>query len=120
MHLPKFLPDREIQHPAQLLAVGPYRSRIVPDFQPGPELTAARDSAFGRLRAKVGRLAPAGQLTDRTVPEAAIQFQALCEGLGNQELRGADLRLLPEGDEEHTWRSAFTTLVRGFGAPTSA
>lgn len=91
--------------------------RIVPDFEPGPELTAARDSAFGRLRAKVERLAAAGQLTDRSVPEAAIQFQALCEGLGNQELRGANLRLLPEGDEEHTWRSAFTTLVRGFDVP---
>jgi hypothetical protein len=91
--------------------------RIVPDFRPGPELTAARDSAFRRLRAKVERLATAGQLVDRTVPEAAIQFQAFCEGLGNQELRGADLRLLPEGDEERAWRAAFTTLVRGFSAP---
>lgn len=91
--------------------------RIVPGFEPGPELAAARDSAFRRLQAKVERLATAGQLADRTVPEAAIAFQALCEGLGNQELRGADLRLLPEGGEEQTWRSTFTTLVRGFSRP---
>lgn len=94
--------------------------RIVPDFQPGPELSAARDSAFRRLQAKIERLARADQLVDRTVPEAAIQFQALCEGLGNQELRGANLRLLPEGDEEHTWRADFTTLVRGLSAPIGA
>ena len=38
----------------------------------------------------------------------------MMEGLGNAELRGAVLRLLPEGNEEETWRNGLTTLVRGF------
>jgi AcrR family transcriptional regulator len=88
--------------------------RLVPDFAPGPELIEARRTSYERLAAKITRLEEAGQLGGRTVAQALVQFQALCEGFGNAELRGDTLPLLPPGQEEHAWRSAFTTLVRGF------
>ncbi|MFP5304701.1 MAG: hypothetical protein ACLGI7_02605, partial [Gammaproteobacteria bacterium] len=47
--------------------------------------------------------------------EAASAFQALCEGLGNHELRGHTLPILAAGSEEAMWRSAVAALVRGFG-----
>lgn len=87
--------------------------RIVPGFQPGPELIAARQSSYRRLVAKVARLEPAGMLAGRTAEEATLQFQALCDGLGNFELRGATLPMLPDGAAEDAWRAAFTTLVIG-------
>lgn len=102
-----------IEHPAL------YRiafQRIVPGLAAGPELTAARERAFSRLLAKVQRLADAGLIRSRTVREAAVEFNAMLEGLANAELRGAILRILPEGREEETWRNALTTVIRGFTA----
>jgi hypothetical protein len=49
------------------------------------------------------------------VLEAAVEFNAMLEGLANAELRGAVFRNLPEGSEEVAWRNALTTVVRGFG-----
>jgi AcrR family transcriptional regulator len=87
--------------------------RVVPGMQAGPELTAARTRALGRLEAKVRRLQDAGMLGTTSVRQAVIDFNAMCEGLGNAELRGAILPILPSGQEEHTWREALRTLVRG-------
>jgi AcrR family transcriptional regulator len=88
--------------------------RVVSDFNPGPELVAAREVAFPKLIAKVRRLETAGLLGDKPLMEAVVEFQAMCEGLGNHELRDTTMRILPEGREEKAWRAAFTTLVRGF------
>jgi hypothetical protein len=88
--------------------------RIVPGFRAGPEVTAARERAWARLNAKVQRLEDAGLLDQRSVPEAAVEFNAMVEGLANAELRGQPLRVLPEGAEEATWRNALTTVTRGF------
>jgi AcrR family transcriptional regulator len=90
--------------------------RVVPGLDAGPALTATRQKAWGQLTAKVARLKRAGLLGDKPVDEAAVEFIAMCEGLGNAELRGAVLRLLPEGSEEDAWRNALTTVVRGFAA----
>ena len=89
--------------------------RIVPGLDAGPELTAARQRAWNQLVAKVDRLEAAGLLGGKPVLEAAVEFNAMLEGLANAELRGAVLRLLPEGNEEQAWRSALATVVRGFG-----
>jgi AcrR family transcriptional regulator len=100
-----------LEHPAL------YRiafQRVVPGLDGGPELVATRQRTWEQLLAKVGRLEAAGLLRDKPVPEAAVEFIAMLEGLANAELRGAVLRLLPEGDEERAWRNALTTLVRGF------
>jgi AcrR family transcriptional regulator len=88
--------------------------RVVPGLEAGPELTAARQRAWEQLVGKVTRLGEAGLLGDTPPAEAALRFNAMMEGLANAELRGSVLRLLPEGDEETTWRDALETVVRGF------
>jgi AcrR family transcriptional regulator len=105
------------EHPAR------YRiafQRIVRNLRPGPELTAARERAFRALLGKVQRLGDAGGLGAKPVREAAVEFNAMMEGLGNAELRGGVFRNLPEGDEERAWQGALTSLVNGFAAPQAA
>ena len=87
--------------------------RVVPGLDASPELVATRQRAWEQLVARVARLGAAG-LGDKPAAEAAVEFNALMEGLANAELRGEVLRLLPEGDEEEAWRRALATLVRGF------
>jgi AcrR family transcriptional regulator len=104
-----------LEHPAL------YRiafQRPLRNLRPGPELTAARGRAFSGLSAKVERLEHAGLLGDKSVGEAAVEFNAMLEGLANAELRGEVFRNLPEGEEERAWRNALTTLVRGFSGST--
>lgn len=104
-----------VEHP------GLYRiafQRIVPGLSAGPELVAARERAWNQLLDKVARLDRAGLLRDTPVEEAAIAFNAMLEGLGNAQLRGEVLRVLPEGREEATWQSALETVVRGFAGTT--
>lgn len=93
--------------------------RIVPELTLGPELIEARARSWARLEAKVRRLQDAGLLGGLSVNEAAVAFNAMCEGLANAELRGGTLRRLPPGQDERAWRDAFETLVRGFGAARS-
>jgi AcrR family transcriptional regulator len=88
--------------------------RVVPGLEASPELVSTRQRAWEQLVAKVARLGPLGLLGDKTPSEAAVEFNAMMEGLANAELRGAVLRLLPEGDEEQTWRNALTTVIRGW------
>jgi hypothetical protein len=100
-----------LEHPAL------YRiafQRIVPGLRPGPELTAARERAFGQLKVRIRRVADAGLLGDKPVDDAAVEFNAMLEGLANAELRGSTLRILPEGQEERAWHDALSTVVRGF------
>lgn len=102
-----------LEHPAL------YRiafQRVVRNLQPGPELTAARARAFDALLSRVRRLDDAGLLAGKPTREAAVEFNAMLEGLANAELRGAVFRNLPEGREEQAWRNALSTLVRGFAA----
>jgi AcrR family transcriptional regulator len=94
--------------------------RIVPGFSAGPEVSAARQRAWGRLTSKIQRLKDGGLLDDRPVAEAAIEYNAMLEGLANAELRGQALRLLPEGAEEQAWRNALATIIRGFSAGPAA
>jgi AcrR family transcriptional regulator len=90
--------------------------RIVPGLEAGPELAATRQKAWEQLVAKVERLRPVGLLGDKPAPEGAVEFIAMMDGLGSAELRGAVLRLLPEGNEEKAWHDALTTVVRGWAA----
>ena len=102
-----------VEHPAL------YRvafQRIVPGFRAGPEVTQARSRAFAGLLDKVRRLDDVGLLGRKSVLEAAVEFDAMLEGLANAELRGAILPNLPPGGEEAAWREALTTVIRGFSA----
>ena len=87
--------------------------RVLPHFEPGPELVEARTQAFAELTRKVARLGDAGLLGDMPVDNAVATFQSMCEGLGNLELRGGIMRILPAGREEDVWRSALDAVVRG-------
>lgn len=106
-----------VEHPALFRITF---QRVLPEFEPGPEVIAARASSLRRLTAKVGRLEDAGLLVETPLNQAVVSFQALCEGLGNLEMRGAIMRLLPAGQEAEAWRAAFRTLVRGLITPSFA
>ena len=102
-----------LEHPA------PYRiafQRVVPGLDPGPELTAARERAWSQLLGKIRRLEDAGLLGEKPAAQAAVEFNAMLEGLANAELRGAVFRNLPEGGEEQAWDDALATVVRGFSS----
>ena len=88
--------------------------RAVPNHAPGPELLAARASGLDRLTRKIKRLDTAGLLKKKDLGQAVVEFQAMCEGLGNFELRAPTMRMLPEGHEKDAWGAAFTNLVHGF------
>jgi AcrR family transcriptional regulator len=88
--------------------------RIVPELTLGPRLIEARARSWARLEAKVRRLQDAGLLGTLSVNQAAVAFNAMCEGLANAELRGGTLRQLPPDEHERAWRDAFETLVHGF------
>jgi AcrR family transcriptional regulator len=106
-----------LEHPAL------YRvafQRVVPGFRAGPEVTAARQRALDQLLAKVRRLAAAGLLGQKPVQGAAVEFNAMLEGLANAELRGTILRNLPPGGEERAWREALMTVIRGFDSRAPA
>jgi AcrR family transcriptional regulator len=66
---------------------------------------------FDILIARVQRVKDAGLLGDRDVRDVAIEYHALCEGLGSVELRGS---LFPTGSGERIWRDALANLVAGF------
>ena len=85
--------------------------RIAPELPLGPEFFEARAATWQLLETRVARLHDAGLLGGRSVTEAAVEFNALCEGLANAELRGGTMI---QGDQERIWRSAFTALVAGF------
>ena len=81
---------------------------------PDPALSAgyvdAAREALAALHLRLARLAAAGRLGERSVPDAAAEFHSLCEGLAAMELRGG----LRPGDEARIWRDALGALVRGF------
>lgn len=88
--------------------------RIVPDFEPGPELLAERTRAVASLTAKVARLQEHRLLRRGvSVDSATAAYQACCEGLANLEMRGAIMRMLPEDAEEQAWRDAMAAVLRG-------
>jgi hypothetical protein len=97
-----------IEHPA-LFSVAFHRASA----RSWPLFRNAAVEAFDTLGQCFQPLAAQGLLGDRTVFEAAQQFDALCEGIAWMELRGNPL----QPDAESFWRSAVTALVTGFGSP---
>lgn len=72
----------------------------------------AQGNALTRLHAKIGRLKITGQLGSRSVPQAALEFHALCEGLAALE----DRCIMPTDEAERVWRDALRALVAGWAA----
>jgi AcrR family transcriptional regulator len=94
-----------VEHPA-LFAIAFHRAdpAVSPRFRP------AASEALAVLHKRFEPLADAGLLGGRSVPEAALQFHSLCEGLASVELRG--IPLAPDPDT--FWRSAVQALIAGF------
>ena len=91
--------------------------RTVPGLDLGQGTAAASEHSLGLLRQRFDRLAAAGGLAGRTVDDAVVQFNALCEGLATVELRGTR-GLGP--DPERTWRQSIAALLSGFAVPPSS
>ena len=101
-----------LEHPT-LFAISIQRPK--PNSAPWLQVRAAANDALAELVHKIARLADAGGLGGRTLPDAACQFHALCEGLVALELRGVEF-----GDRRYPqrlWQEALTALVTGFAAP---
>ncbi|HLZ69489.1 MAG TPA: TetR/AcrR family transcriptional regulator [Dehalococcoidia bacterium] len=98
-----------LQHPALFqLAV----QRVAAPSELTEGFRDAAEHALDGLRSRVSRLAAAGQLGLRTLPDALYEFHALCEGLAALELRCA----FPQDYAERIWRDALAALVAGWGA----
>ena len=90
--------------------------RIAPDLALPASFEAARWGSFARVEERLRRLESAGLLGDRDIRQAAVEFQIVCEGLANAELRGGTLRQLPAPDAERAWSDAYASMIRGWGA----
>jgi len=88
--------------------------RVVPGWLPGSELTTARERALAQLQGRIRRLEEPGLLGQTSVGDATVAFEAMMEGLANAELRGATLRILPEGEEDRAWSQALRNVIGGF------
>jgi AcrR family transcriptional regulator len=96
-----------LDHPA-LLRIGLLHEGMSPEL--ASQFRGASDRAFAGLQGRIARLAAQGQLGSRGQPEAACEFDALCEGLVALELRGA----LPPSKAEWVWHDALHALVVGW------
>ena len=77
-----------------------------------PRFSATATESLASLHRLFQPLAQAGLLGGRSVPDAALQFHSLCEGLVAVELR----RRAFGPDPEEFWRRAVHALVTGFAA----
>jgi AcrR family transcriptional regulator len=98
-----------LEHPA-LFSIAFHRA----DPAIWPRFRAEAMEALAVLDKRFEPLADADLLGGRSVSEAAMQFNALCEGVAWSELRGNPLT----PDPERFWRHAFHALITGFAAPT--
>jgi AcrR family transcriptional regulator len=97
-----------VEHPA-LFRIG-FRGFVPPELF--AHFDEARRDAQAALIGKVRRLDQADLLGRRSVDEAVVAFDGLCQGFAELELR----RWLPPGQEEQQWRDALTALVAGWQA----
>jgi AcrR family transcriptional regulator len=97
-----------VEHPA-LFRIG-FRGFVPPELF--AHFDEARRDALSALIGKVRRLDQADLLGRRSVDEAVVAFDGLCQGFAELELR----RWLPPGEEEPRWRDALTALVAGWQA----
>jgi AcrR family transcriptional regulator len=100
-------------HPA-LFAISLLQVGVEPEI--AREFWSVQESALARLEARIGRLADAGLLGRRTVPDAVMEFHAFCEGLAALELRC----IMYGGDAERRWRDALRALVAGWRVTESS
>ncbi len=96
-----------LRHPA-LFQLGVQRVAVPAEL--AGQFRGAADHALDGLQSRIARLADAGQIGSRSVPDAVCEFHALCEGLGALEVRA----VIPRGEAERIWRDALAALVAGW------
>lgn len=98
-----------LAHPA-LFRIGVQRIDIAGELV--HRFVGAADHALTGLYERINRLGDAGGLGNRSVPVAAWEFHALCEGFAALELRGT----MPDDEAREMWRDGLHALVAGWSA----
>lgn len=73
-------------------------------------MVPAAERALVALHRRVRRVAEAGGLGRRSLPDAALEFHSMCEGLAAVELRC----LFSRTDGPRLWADALGALVTGW------
>ena len=96
-----------LNHPA-LFQIGIQQTSVPPDV--AQAIAPAAERALPALHRRIARVRDAGRLGARTIPEAAWEFHAACEGLAALELRCTPLL----GDGQRLWQDTLSALVTGW------
>jgi AcrR family transcriptional regulator len=96
-----------LNHPA-LFQIGIQKTSVPSDV--AQAIAPAAERALPALHRRIARLQDAGRLGARTIPEAAWEFHAACEGLAALELR---CTLRPEHGQR-LWKDTLSALVAGW------
>lgn len=96
-----------LNHPA-LFQIGIQQTSV--PFDAAQTIAPAAKRALPALHGRIARLQDAGRLGARTIPEAAWEFHATCEGLAALELR---CTLHPEHGQR-LWTDTLSALVAGW------
>ena len=96
-----------LTHPA-LFRIGIQQASVPSDVTRA--IAPAAERALPVLHRRIARLRDAGRLGGRTIPEAAWEFHAACEGLAALELR---CTIRPE-DGQRLWHDTLSALVAGW------
>jgi AcrR family transcriptional regulator len=99
-----------LEHPA-LFKAGFLHQLTVPDAT-WSRFGTASGRALGQLVDRIRRLEQAGGLGARSVEDATVQFDALCEGLAIIDLRGGTP--YPARDSQTIWNDALHALIAGW------
>ncbi len=83
------------------------------DLEVAKQFRPSAQAAFDILESRFHRLQAAGHLPGRDTHDAALQFDALCEGLALIERRGN----FPPHKAERQWRDALSALLDGLAKP---
>ena len=96
-----------LNHPA-LFRIGIQQTSVPSDV--AQAIVPAAERALASLHRRIARLRDADRLGARTIPDAAWEFHAACEGLAALELRC----IIPPEDGQRLWDDTLSALVAGW------
>lgn len=96
-----------LDHPA-LFRIGIQQTSVPSDV--AQAIVPAAERALAALHRRIARLRDANRLGARTIPDAAWEFHAACEGLAALELR----RTIRPEDGQRLWDDTLSALVAGW------
>jgi AcrR family transcriptional regulator len=96
-----------LNHPA-LFQIGIQQTSVPSDV--AQAIVPAAERALVALHRRIARLRDADRIGARTIPDAAWEFHAACEGLAALELRC----IIPPEDGHRLWDDTLSSLVAGW------